>query len=88
MSRAVPAAIFAIAAALPAAAVAGPPRYADIVMSDSQGGKAASSFGTATPKIFVHATLVDVPAGSKVKADWIAVKTQVAPPNYRIDPVK
>lgn len=61
------------------------PRYADVVLSDSKGGKAMSTFNPQTAKIFLHAKLVDVPTGSRLKSDWIAVKTTVAPPNYRID---
>ncbi len=61
------------------------PRYADIVLSDSKGGAAKSSFNPQTAKIFMHAKLVDVSGGSTVKGDWIAVKTLVAPPNYKID---
>lgn len=61
------------------------PRYADVVLSDSKGGKAMSTFNPQTAKIFLHAKLVDVPTGSRLKSDWIAVKTKVAPPNYRID---
>lgn len=79
------AAAFALAAASPAALCAGAPRYSDIVLSDAKDGAAAASFRPATPKLFVRAKLLDVPAGSKVKSEWIAVKTAVAPPNYRID---
>ena len=64
---------------------AGSPRYSDVVMSDSRGGPPKSTFTPQTAKLFVHAKLVDVPSGSKVKSDWIAEKTQVAPPNYKID---
>ena len=61
------------------------PRYSDIVLSDSKGGPPKSTFTPQTPKLFMHAKLVDVPSGSKVKSDWIAEKTKVAPPNYKID---
>jgi uncharacterized RDD family membrane protein YckC len=68
--------------------VAASPRYTDLVLSDSKGGAAKKTFTPTTPKIFLHSMLVDVPTGSKVKADWIAVKTKVAPPNYKIDSVE
>lgn len=64
------------------------PRYSDMVISDASGGAAKSTFKPQTAKIFLHAKLVDVPPGSKVKSDWIAVKTNVAPPNYKIDSVE
>jgi hypothetical protein len=31
---------------------------------------------------------VDVPSGSRVKSEWIAVKAKGAPPNYKIDSVE
>jgi hypothetical protein len=61
------------------------PRFADIVLSDSRDGSAVSTFKPTTPKVYLRANLLDVAPGSKVKGDWIAVKTDVAPPNYRID---
>jgi uncharacterized RDD family membrane protein YckC len=64
------------------------PRYSDIVLSDSKGGPAKNTFTPQTPKLFMHAKLVDVPTGSKVKSDWIAEKTKVAPPNYKMDSVE
>ena len=33
----------------------------------------------------MNAKLVDVPSGSTLKSEWIAEKTKVAPPNYKID---
>lgn len=67
--------------------MAAPPRYADVVISDAKDGKAMGTFKTQAAKVFLRAKLVDVPAGSTVRSDWIAVKTQVAPPNYKIDSV-
>ena len=64
------------------------PRYSDLVLSDSKGGKAMSAFNPQTAKIFLHAVLVDVPKGSTVKSEWIAVKAKGAPPNYKIDGVE
>lgn len=65
--------------------LAGSPRYSDMVLSDAKGGAAKSAFKPQTAKIFLHAKLVDVPSGSKVKSDWIAVKASGAPANYKID---
>jgi uncharacterized RDD family membrane protein YckC len=61
------------------------PRYSDIVLSDAKGGPAKNTFQPQTAKLFMHAKLIDVPTGSKVKSDWIAEKTKVAPPNYKMD---
>jgi len=85
VNRAVIAAISAIAALYAGEGAAGTPRYADVVLSDAKDGKAASTFKPATPKLFVRADIIDVPVGAKVKGEWIAVKTAVAPPNYTID---
>ncbi|HSN19544.1 MAG TPA: hypothetical protein VLS49_02630, partial [Usitatibacter sp.] len=64
---------------------AGAPRYTDVVLSDARDGAAMATFKPATPKLFLHAKLADVPAGAVVKGAWIAEKTRVAPPNYKID---
>lgn len=63
------------------------PHYSDLVLSDSTGGAQKNTFKPSTAKIFLHAKLVDVPSGSTVKSDWIAVKAKGAPPNYKIDTV-
>ena len=44
-------------------------------------------FETDTPKIFLHAEVDDVEAGTKLSATWIAEKTDKAPPNTRIDSI-
>ena len=85
MSRTSIAVVLAVAALYSADGTAGTPRYADIVLSDAKDGKAVSTFTPSTPKIFIRASVADVPDGKKVKAEWIAVKTAVAPPNYKID---
>lgn len=64
---------------------AAPPRYAEIVLSDSRDGGAKGTFAHDTPKIYLRAKLMDVPAGATVRAAWIAEKTKVVPPNYKID---
>jgi hypothetical protein len=76
-----------VAGLLVAEGVAAAPRYADMVLSDSQDGAAKSTFSPQTPKIFLRTKLVDVPAGSRLRSDWIAEKTKAAPPNYKIDSV-
>ena len=83
---------FLLAAAFTAlagsSAYAGPPALADVVVSEAKDGPAKSAFKPATAKIHVRAKLVDVAPGSKLKAEWIAVKAEGAPPNYRIDTVE
>ena len=71
----------------PLESAAATPGYSDIVVSDAKGGKAASTFKTQTGKIFVRAVFSGVNSGSTVRSDWIAVKTRVSPPNYKIDSV-
>jgi len=68
-----------------AESLAASPRYKDIVLSDSRDGAAMTTFHHDTPKIFLRAKVVDIPAGATVKGVWIAEKTKVAPPNYKID---
>jgi hypothetical protein len=77
----------AVAASLAAEGAAPAPRYAEMVLSDSQEGAAKSTFSPQTAKIFLRTKLIDVPVGSQLRSDWIAEKTGVAPPNYKIDSV-
>lgn len=64
------------------------PHFAEMTVSDSEDGDATETFAPGTPKIFVHAGLVDVAHGSKVSSDWIAEDTDgAAPANYKIDSV-
>jgi hypothetical protein len=83
------AALLAGAAAISLApqALAGAPRYTDLLLSDTKGGTAKQVFTPTTPKIFLSSKLADVPTGAKLTGTWIAAKTKVAPPNYRIDSV-
>jgi hypothetical protein len=68
---------------------AGTPRLESLTVSDSESGSAAASFAPDTPKLFLHASLVDVPAGSHLASVWIASDTAgVAPPNYKVDTVE
>lgn len=68
--------------------LAGPPALADVVVSEAKDGPAKSTFKPATPKIHLRAKLADIAPGSTLKAEWIAVKAEGAPPNYRIDSVE
>lgn len=64
------------------------PHFVDVTVSDSEDGDATETFAPATPKIFLHAGLVDIARGSKVSSDWIAEDTGgAAPANYKIDSV-
>jgi len=73
---------------LATAAYAAAPHFADLKFSDSEGGDAAESFTPDTPKIYLHAGLVDMPSGTKLTSNWIAEDSHgVAPPNYKIDSV-
>jgi len=71
--------------AVPTEASAASPRYSDLVLSDAEGGPAKAVFEPNTAKIHLRAKLVDMPNGTVLKSEWIAEKTKVAPPNYRID---
>ena len=73
---------------LPTQVQAAAPRYSDMVLSEAKDGPAKDTFKPDTAKIFLRTKLVDVPNGTKLKSDWIAVKTKVAPPNYKIDSVE
>jgi hypothetical protein len=44
-------------------------------------------FAPDTPKIVLHVETIDIKAGQKLTAVWIAEKTKVADPNYKIDSV-
>jgi hypothetical protein len=71
-----------------AASAQAAPHFADVTVSDSEDGDATETFAPATPKIFVHAGLVDVAHGSQISSDWIAEDTHgAAPANYKIDSV-
>jgi hypothetical protein len=70
---------------LAAAAWAGEPRFEGMVLSDAKGGAAKNVFNPKTAKVYLTGKLQDMPAGAKVKAVWIAEKTNAAPPNYQID---
>jgi hypothetical protein len=77
--------VLAAAAGISPPLLAASPRYTGLVLSETRDGPAKASFKPQTAKIFLRSTVVDVPAGSTVKGVWIAEKTKVAPPNYKID---
>ena len=66
-------------------AAAGPPAMTDVIVSETKDGPAKATFKPDTAKVHIRAKLVDVPAGAELTADWIAVKAEGAPPNYKID---
>jgi hypothetical protein len=71
-----------------ATAQAGEPRYSDLKFSANEDNASPTEvFTPDTPKIFLHAALVDVASGAKLSGTWIAEKTDAAPPNYKIDSV-
>ena len=71
-------------AALPAQA--GEPRIGQVIVTASDDGQASQdSFAIDTAKIIVRAQLVEMKNGTKVSATWIAEKTKVAPPDFRIE---
>jgi len=49
------------------------------------GTEAQQVFAPDTPKIVLHVELKDPTVGAKIEGAWIAVKTDVAPANYKID---
>ena len=80
-----------LAAALLAAAGAvhgASPSVSDVVVSEAKDGPAKSLFKPTTPKVHLRAKLADVAPGTKVKAEWIAVRAEGAPPGYKIDTVE
>lgn len=74
---------------LAASAVAGTPHLDALTVSDSESGRMIDSFAPDTPRLFLHASLVDVPSGSHLSSVWIASDTNgIAPPNYKLDTVE
>jgi len=55
------------------------------VISDSANGKELRTFKPTTPKIYVRSTLTGADKAVKARAEWIAVKAEGAPANYKID---
>jgi hypothetical protein len=78
-------AIAAVLLCLSNAAFAGEPRFGQTAFSLQNGTSAQTVFAPDAPTIVLHAEVQDMPKGAKIAADWIAVKTDVAPANYKID---
>ena len=55
-----------------------------LVVGDD-GTEVQTVFAADAPKIVLHAELKGAEAGAKVEGTWIAVKTDAAPANYKID---
>lgn len=49
------------------------------------GTEVQQAFAPDTPKIVLHVELKNPTVGAKIEGAWIAVKTDAAPPNYKID---
>jgi hypothetical protein len=49
------------------------------------GTEAQQAFAPDTPKIVLHVELKDPTVGAKIEGAWIAVKTDAAPADYKID---
>ena len=75
----------AIAWCTAGSAAAGEPRFGQTAFTVADGSVAQLVFKPDTPKITLHAELLDVAKGTTLIASWIAEKTEVAPPNYKID---
>ncbi|MEO7432852.1 MAG: hypothetical protein ABIR62_12695 [Dokdonella sp.] len=72
-----------------AVAVAGTPHLDGLAVSDSESGRISDSFASDTPRLFLHASLIDVPSGSHLSSVWIATDTNgVAPPNFKLRTVE
>ena len=56
-----------------------------IRLSDTPEGEAATEFRPDTPRIHMSARAGGIAPGSRLRCEWIAVKAQGAPANYRID---
>ena len=57
----------------------------ELRISDTQGGAQKATFKPDVPKVFAAAKLEGIPAGKPLRCDWIAVKVEGAPENYKID---
>jgi hypothetical protein len=63
------------------------PHFGAMKFSTSHDDKAAGTevFSTDTAKIFLHVELEEMASGTKLSSTWIAEKTDVTPPDYKID---
>lgn len=61
-------------------------KFTDVVVTDDKDANTPKSeFKTDTPKIFVTFKFENVKRGSKLTGTWICEKSDVAPPNFKID---
>jgi hypothetical protein len=68
---------------------AAPPRFASVILTDDKDRKVEKTvFAPDTPVIYAIFVLADVPANTTLRCVWIAEKTQVAPPDHKIDEFK
>jgi hypothetical protein len=74
--------LFLLASAL---AFAANGRFGETTLAAEGGSGAQTVFTPETPKIVLRAQILEMPIGTKLTATWIAVKTDVAPANYKID---
>jgi hypothetical protein len=68
-----------------AVAFAADGRFGQTTLAVEGGSQAQTVFAPDTPKIVLHAEILEMPIGTKLTATWIAVKTDVAPANYKIE---
>ncbi len=85
MSRLLRAVATVLVLALAPAALAQSPQLHGIVLSDAKDGMGRASFSTTTKTIHLRALLKDVPVGAILRGDWIAAKSQIAPPNTKFN---
>ncbi|HEX4507836.1 MAG TPA: hypothetical protein VH722_19065 [Alphaproteobacteria bacterium] len=76
--------VFAVASAIGAHAAGDHIGRTALVVGDD-GTEVQQQFAADTPKIVLHVELKGAEPGAKIEGAWIAVKTDVAPPNYKID---
>ena len=76
--------IAALALLVSTSALADAPHFGRTALATEDGASAQSAFAPDTPKIVLHVEILDMPQDTKIAADWIAVKTDAAPPNFKI----
>ena len=76
--------IFSVLLAMTAYAAS--PGFRDVKFSDRRDGNSPKEvFASDTPKIFLHAQLVEIDNGTKLTATWIAENTEGAPADFKIE---
>jgi hypothetical protein len=61
------------------------PHFGQTALALGDAKTAQTVFAPDAAKIVLHVQIVDMTEGTKLTADWIAVKTDVAPANFKID---